>query len=69
MYDRCCALLLDKAVKGLPSSLLEDVFRFLEEVAEDVFVVMLVLFSFNAGEFLQQVALLSREIGRGDDIY
>src|SRR5579863_6211839 len=46
------------------SMLLEHILCFFKQVAENVFVVLLALFFFEAGKFFKQVFLLGAQVGR-----
>src|SRR5579884_2236779 len=59
----------DAALFSYPCSLLKHIFGFLEEVAEDVFIILLVLFAFEACELLKQVFLLGRQVSRRHDLH
>src|SRR5579859_7393342 len=52
----------------LGENILGFLFSFLEEIAEDVFIVLFTLLAFEAGELLKEMFLLRRQIGGRDHL-
>src|SRR5579884_4438315 len=51
----------------LSFTLLKHIFRFLEEIAEDIFAVLFVLLAFEAGKLFEQFLLARREVSGRDN--